>query len=409
MKSFLYACSLAFAALALAAGCASMPIALQASDSDAVYTMPADVQTRWASFENPTAAKGAGGTANKGAKGSAYKTVSAGAEAVLLDVQGSGIVHRIWLTLRERDPQMLRSLRLEMYWDGATTPAVSVPLGDFFGAINGQMVPLENALLSNPEGRSFNAYFTMPFRTGARIVLTNDSDRPVGMLFYDVNFTLQPVPADALYFHAAWRRERFTTLGKDFAILPQVQGKGRFLGAHVGILINPANVGWWGEGEVKMYLDGDTDLPTLVGTGTEDYVGTGWGQDVFQSDFHGCTANSEKAVGFYRYHLPDPVYFHESCRVTLQQMGGAAKEQVLGMLDAGVPIQPVAILQGPTHEQVVQLMELPPDTDFKALPDDWTNFYREDDVSAVAFFYLNRPENNLPGMPAVEARIEGLE
>lgn len=409
MKAYTYAHCLAVAALVFAAGCTTLPPATPMQASDAVYTMPADAQTRWATFENPTAAKGAGGSTNKGAKGSAYTTVLPGQEAVLLDVQGSGIVHRMWLTLRERDPRMLRSLRIDMYWDGAPTPAVSVPFGDFLGAINGQLVTLDNALLSSPEGRSFNAYFSMPFRTGARIVVANDSDRPVGMLFYEVNFTLQPVPADALYFHATWRRERWTTLGEDFAILPQVQGKGRFLGAHVGILLNPANLGWWGEGEVKMFLDGDTALPTLVGTGTEDYIGTGWGQGLFQSSFHGSTVNTEHAVGFYRYHIPDPVYFHENCRVTLQQMGGASKQQVLDMLDANVPVKPIALLQGPTHENVIKLMDLPEDTDFRALPDAWTNYYRTDDVSAVAFFYLDRPENGLPPLADAAARTEALE
>ena len=403
--------SLCFGVIACAAavlvGCATIPAA--APGGSAVYRMPEGAQTRWASFENPGAVPGAGGMANQGAKGAAYESLLPGQETVLLDVAGSGVVRRIWMTVRQQDAAMLRSLRLDMYWDGAETPAVSVPLGDFFGAVHGRLVQLENAFVSSPEARSFNAYFEMPFRTGARVVVANDSDRPVTQLFYEINFTLEEVPEDALYFHAAWRRERWTALGEDFEILPEVQGRGRFLGAHVGLLLNPVYDGWWGEGEVKIYLDGDTDWPTLVGTGTEDYVGTGWGQGLFQHRYHGSTHNADGVIGFYRYHLPDPVYFQEHCRVTLQQMGGASKQAVLAMMDAGTPIQPVSILRGPTHEDVLHLFELPPDTDFRALPDAWTNFYREDDVSAVAFFYLDRPENGLPPLASQAARVEAIE
>lgn len=376
-----------------------------------LYRKPEGTVSRWVSFENPTGEPGVGAQSNKGAKGMAFDALKAGETVTLLDVEGCGTIHRMWFTLRERDPQMLRALRLEMYWDGADKPAVAVPFGDFFCAILGRLTTFENALFASPEGRSFNAYIPMPFRTGARITLTNESDRDVEKLFYDINYTLtKEHPADALYFHAHWRRERWTTLGQDFEILPRVDGGGRFLGAHVGVILHPEIAGWWGEGEVKMYLDGDTDYPTIVGTGTEDYIGTGWGQGVFQQRYHGSlVADADtREYGFYRYHIPEPIYFDKELRVTIQQMGGASKREVAGMLDKGLPIKPVSL---DYDGEFVRLFELDPVPDIREheAPDNaWTNHYREDDVSAIAFFYLDRPANNLSALAPVDERAEAL-
>ena len=164
--------------------------------------------TRWSSFENLAAGKGEGGRENQGAKGHAFDSIKPGETKVLLDVAGSGMVRRMWITLRPRDPKTLR-LRLEMFWDGSQKPAVSVPLGDFFNWVHGQPVKFENALFANPEGRSFVSFVPMPFRKGAKISITNDSQTPIPHIFYDVNVTLgdQHGP-DVMYFHASWRREQ---------------------------------------------------------------------------------------------------------------------------------------------------------------------------------------------------------
>ncbi|MBI1228450.1 MAG: DUF2961 domain-containing protein [Bacteroidetes bacterium] len=188
--------------------------------AQALYQMRTD-QPRWATFENPKAARGAGGMENQSAKGHAFEPIEAGASATLLEVKGTGIVQRIWLSVSDRSPEMLRSLRLEMFWDGEKKPAVSVPLGDFFSISHGQTMPFENALFSSPEGRSFNCFIPMPFRTGARIVVTNDSPKRLDMFFYDVDFQLvESLPADALYFHCHWRRELRAELGKASEQLP---------------------------------------------------------------------------------------------------------------------------------------------------------------------------------------------
>ena len=376
-----------------------------------LYQMPDDVETRWASFENPRGEKGRGGMSNKGGKGAAFHPVQAGETAVLMDVEGSGAIHRMWFTLRDRDPVSLRSFVFRIYWDGAEHPAVEAPFGDFFGAILGRMTPFESDLFSSPEGRSFNCFIPMPFRSAAKVTFTNESGKELDQLFYDIDYTLNSGHGEnVLYFHAAWRRERWTELGRDFEILPRIEGRGRFLGAHIGVIEHPDNQGWWGEGEVKIYLDGDTEFPTLVGTGTEDYIGTAYGQGVFNHRYQGCLVldKDKRQVSFYRHHVPDPVYFHKDIRVAIQQMGGASKNGVVKLLDKGVEVKPVTI-HGP--QGYAKLLEMDPAPDLandKTLPDGWTNMFRRDDVSAVALFYLDRPENGLPEILPVSKRTEGL-
>ncbi len=349
-----------------------------------------------ASPENPTGGKGRGGTAAGGRKGAPTIAVKAGQSVVLAEAQGtSGMVRRIWMTFWDRSPRMLRSLRLDMYWDGAATPAVSAPLGDFFGVGLGRTATFESALFSNPEGRSFNSVVPMPFRRGMRIVLTNESDTDVPEVFYDVDYTLgDRHPAGMLYFHAHWRRENPTRLKEDYEILPRVAGKGRYLGTNIGVAVNRGEYfnTWWGEGEIKIYLDGDSALPTLVGTGTEDYVGTAWGQGRYANLYQGSPIADEGAMqwAFYRYHVPDPVYFRRDLRVTMQQIGYLADHS------RGPLIRTRKRLYRAGEGRVE--MDLSQDGKFE----------RSDDWSSCAYFYLDRPENGLPGLAPVGERVAGL-
>ncbi len=372
---------------------------IESNSMDKLYEYQ-NMSPRWASFENPTAAKGAGGTWNKGAKGHAFDQVLPGETKVLMDVQGSGIIQRMWITNTERDEEMLRALKLEMFWDGADKPAVSVPMGDFFGDVLGHSIAFENALFSDPEGRSFNCNIPMPFRTAARVQLTNTSDRPLRLLFYDINFVLTEHDDDMLYFHAFWHRETENELGVDFEILPHVKGKGRFLGTHIGVITNPMyKKTWWGEGEVKVYLDGDTDLPTLNGTGAEDYPGSAWGLGSYINMYQGCFLAEAPRYTFYRYHIPDPIFFEQECRVTIQRMGGASRPEVVKIRDEGADLIPVT--QGYANEDgtlglmLLQDMDPVPDVADSTLPNGWMNFYRSDDYSATAFFYLDSPSSEL--------------
>jgi hypothetical protein len=309
----------------------------------------------------------------------------------------------------DRSPRMLRALRLDMYWDGASTPAVSAPLGDFFGAGLGRLVPFENALFSSPEGRSFNSVVPMPFRRAARIVLTNESDRDLTRIFFDVDYTLETLSPDVLYFHAYWHRARPTTLGEDFRILPRVHGRGRYLGMTVGVATDPEyGNAWWGEGALKVYLDDDRAHPTLVGTGTEDAIGSGWGQGAFANRYQGSPIAdaAQHTWTFYRLHVPDPIFFARECEVALQQIGGANKADVLGLQAAGAPLTPISIDAG-DRARFSTLLDSP--TPIASAPDDsWVNFYRRDDVSATAYFYLDHAEADLPPIAPVADRVAGL-
>ena len=242
------------------------------------------------------------------------------------------MINRMWFTISDRSPQMLRSLIINIYWDNEDKPAVSVPFGDFFGIGLGKTAVFENALFANPEGRSFNSFVQMPFKEAARIELVNESETDLPMVFYDVNLQLlKEWNNNYLYFHSYWHRDTLTALANDFEIMPAVSGKGRFLGSNISVHANPAYKDcWWGEGEVKIWLDGDSDFPTLVGSGTEDYIGTAWGQGQYINRYTGCPIADDKnrQWTFYRYHIPDPVYFKSGCRVTIQQIGGNTKDIV---------------------------------------------------------------------------------
>ncbi|MDH7601825.1 MAG: DUF2961 domain-containing protein [Armatimonadota bacterium] len=373
-------------------------------DFSELYKLPRGVYTRWASPENYDALPGQAAKANFGRKGSACRPVAAGESFVLAHAEGCGTVRRIWITIRDRGPHMLRGLVLRAYWDGESKPAVEAPLGDFFCQAHGKIVAFQNAWFDNPEGRSFNCRIPMPFRKSFKITVTNESPVDLGMFFYDVNFTLGDEHSnDTGYFHAHFRRENPTKLRQDFEILPRVEGRGRFLGCSLGVIADQERWGrsWWGEGEVKIYLDGDTDYPTLAGTGTEDYVGTGWGLGAFCTPWHGCVlADSENMrYSFYRLHGPDPVYFHSDIRVTIQQMGCFGKEEMVAhMRQKGIK-ELVAWGDGTgriTPEDIERM-------------DYHCGFCeREDDWCATAYFYLDKPTNNLPAIQPYEERIAGL-
>ena len=369
-----------------------------------LYSMPKG-GTRWSSFENPKAEKGKAAWENHGAKGHAFDKIPAGDTISLLEYsESAGIITRMWITINDRSPNMLRSLVLRCYWDGAETPAVECPLGDFFGC-GTHMSTFENELFSSPEGRSFNMYIPMPFNKSAKITVTNESDRLLTHFFYDVNFVTLDVPdPDALYFHTYWNRIQSTTPTEDFVILPKVEGIGRFLGTSVSINSNPAYGNqWWGEGEVKVYLDGDDELPTLCGTGTEDYIGTAWGQGAFYNRYQGCLSADwgNRRWNFYRLHVADPIWFAKDIKFTIQLMGGGPAAEVIEMIKNNVKLVPTSA-DGDGYTNLFK-------TDKPVSQTGWINYYRSEDCASVAWFYLNKAENNLPKIAPVCERTFGLE
>jgi len=373
-----------------------------------LYKKETNAVTRWTSFENPLGQKGEGGKDNGGAKGHAFEYFAPGETKVLLDTKGSGIINRMWMTVRDRDPKTLRSLKIEMFWDNAEKPAVSVPLGDFFCFGLSMMKPFESALFSSPEGKSFNCCIQMPFLTGAKITLTNESDTTAGHLFYDINYTLCPMDGkDMLYFHSWWNRENTVKLCRDYTVLDTVRGEGKFIGVNFGVN-TPKGYGtaWFGEGEMKFYIDGDTEFPTLCGTGTEDYIGTAWGQGTYSNLTQGSLVCDGEAgqYTFYRLHTNDPVRFNADLRVTIQDIGGTETAAILDIIKSGAPCKIVTFdgHDGPFH--------LLYEKDFvleEGHKKGWFNFYREDDFSSTAYFYLDKPLSNLPPLAPLKERIAG--
>ena len=288
------------------------------------------LDSRAATFENPTGARGAGGHAHGGRKGAPSRRLQPGEAVELADLRGPGTVRHIWMTFPPAPPEIMRAMWMEVYYDGSAEPSVSLPCLDFFGLPHGRPAAYDSALTSNHEGRGFNSYFPMPFRNRMRITLTNSAPRPMD-LYYQVDYTLEPaLAADGGYLHVSFRRENPTKLRQDFVIASGLQGPGRFLGCSIGVrTIDPC--AWYGEGEVKVYRDGDTTHPTICGTGLEDYVGSAWGMGRHAAQYAGVPfvvapegrGDSPDFVSFYRWHLPDPIVYREEMTVTIQQIGYA--------------------------------------------------------------------------------------
>lgn len=395
-------------------GCTSKQAETVYPSTDRLFEYSSDITPAWVSFENPTGEKGKGSLENNGAKGHAYDMIKPGETKTLLDIEGSGIINRIWITIREQSEYSLRSLVINMYWDNEEKPAVSSPLGDFFGVGLGKTAVFENELFVNPEGRSFVSYAQMPFKKAAKIEIVNEMDIPVTRIFYDINLQrLKKWNDNFLYFHSYWHRDTSTTLAKDFEILPVIEGKGRFLGSNISVVANPEyEDNWWGEGEIKIYLDEDTEHPSLVGTGTEDYIGTAWGQGVFSGKYSGCTVADivNNHWAFYRYHIIDPIYFRNDCKVTIQQIGGSQKQNVIDLQKNNVDLIPVTISERDKIHLIYKKDDIV-NLDNHEIPGDissWVNFYRSDDLSSVAYFYLDKPTNNLPNIQKISIRTWGI-
>jgi hypothetical protein len=188
---------------------------------------------------------------------------------------------------------------------------------------------------------------------------------------------------------------------RDYEVLPKVSGKGRYLGANFGVIADTKTYfdSWWGEGECKVYLDGDNENPTLAGTGTEDYIGSAWGQGQYGHLYQGChLADTElKHYAFYRYHVPDPVYFHRDIRVTFQQIGGGFPKLVAQIRETGLQ------LIGSSWQAAGEPMNMHPAEGIFSI------FERTDDWSSCCYFYLDRPENGLPPLVPVGERTHGLD
>jgi Protein of unknown function (DUF2961) len=294
-------------------------------------------RSRSLSAENPTGAPGAGGLAadgygaafggqlGPGWKVSPAIVAPAGTSVVLGDVEGPGAIQQIWLTT-SGDPRLLL---LRVHWDGQEQPSVLCPVADFFASGWGTFAQISSlAVCVNPV-RGFNCYWRMPFRRSCRITVENLSDRDA-VVYYQVNYELAPVPPDAGYFHAQFRRSPRIPYGEVCTLLDGVSGRGHYVGTHLAW--DARTPAWWGEGELKFFLDGEA-APTICGTGTEDYFGGAWcfrrdgGEYLtFTGPYTGMPLAVRRADGggrfsLYRWHVADPIRFTVALRVTVQALG----------------------------------------------------------------------------------------
>lgn len=298
-------------------------------------------RARSVSAENRDGAVGQGGRAEAGTGFQAARElgigwkispsieIPAGAEVDLARIAGPGALKHMWLTTTGSWREMV----LRIFWDQSELPAVEVPLGDFFCNGWDHFSPVSSLPVVVAPYKALNCYWEMPFRKEARISLENLGRGPA-VVYYQVDYTEREVGADGGYFHAYWRRENPLVEAGIYELLSEVPGPGLYCGTYLAVGVN--SPGWWGEGEVKFFLDEDEDFPTICGTGTEDYFGGAWDFDVAGAGYTTFTApfvglnqvimpdglyNSQQRFGMYRWHVTDPVTFQRKLRVTIQDLG----------------------------------------------------------------------------------------
>ncbi len=303
-----------------------------------------DMESRSISPENPGGARGMGGQAQIG-EGSAshaardlgqgwkvnpYIQIPAKTTYTIADIEGEGIIQHIWLTPTGK----WRNTILRIYWDGQENPSVECPIGDFFGVGWGEYFQISSAMVCVNPGSAFNSYWQMPFRKSCRMTLENRADESV-IMYYQIDYGLTRVPENAAYFHAQFRRVNPLPYQEVYTVLDGVEGRGKYVGT--AMCWGSNNTGWWGEGEIKFYLDEDRDFPTICGTGTEDYFCGSYNFEdprtrakyqSFSTPYTGfydvetdCLYRSQKRFGMYRWHIMDPICFKDKIRVTMQALG----------------------------------------------------------------------------------------
>ncbi len=292
----------------------------------------------------------------------------------MADIAGPGAIQQIWMTPAPLDKTRWYILRF--YWDDEKEPSIECPMSDFFACGWGKYAQINSLAVCVNPGSAFNCYWTMPFRKRARITMENLDDKDM-VLYYQVNYALGAVPKDSAYLHAQFRREDPLKQKGLFTIIDGVKGKGQYVGTYMAWEVH--SPGWWGEGEIKFYMDGDTQWPTICGTGTEDYFCGSYNFDtkddsgkarytVFSTPYSGLAQvlppdqiyQAGQRFGLYRWHITDPIRFERDLRVTIQS---------LGWQEGGRYLQ------------------------------------TEDDVAAVAFWYQTEPHAPFPPLPSRE-RLE---
>ncbi len=307
-----------------------------------------DAKTRSISPENFTGEKGKGGAARiedgdkvnvanaanaardlgQGWKVNPFIRIKPGETFTLAEIDGPGTIQHIWMTPTGN----WRFSVIRIYWDNEVNPSVEVPVGDFFCMGWNVYAPLSSLAVCVNPGSAFNCYWPMPFRKKCKITMQNINDQDEMRLYYQIDYMLAPVPEESAYFHAQFRRNRINE-NSDYTIVDNLKGKGQFVGLYMAWGVH--NTGWWGEGEIKFFMDGDGKFPTICGTGTEDYFCGSYNFDregqykEFCTPYSGLhqvirpdgTYKSQQRFGLYRWHIMDPVRFEKDLRVTIQDLG----------------------------------------------------------------------------------------
>jgi hypothetical protein len=342
-----------------------------------------DAKSRSISPENFKGGKGEGGRATTGTGSGAARDLGQGwkispsvvikakTSFTIAEIDGPGCIQHIWMTPTGN----WRHSIFRVYWDDEATPSVEAPVGDFFGMGWGQYAPLRSLAVCVNPGSAFNCYWPMPFRKKCRITLENIDEKDM-VLYYQVDYILTEVPSDAAYFHAQFRRVNPLPYKDNYVIVDSIRGKGQYVGTYLAWCVH--NNGWWGEGEIKFYMDGDTDYPTICGTGTEDYFCGSYDFDTRQKNETGIMESRytefntpysglaqvirgdghydiSQRFGLYRWHIRDPVRFEKGLRVTIQALGWREGGRYL-------PLQ--------------------------------------DDIASVAYWYQTEPHGAFPKLPA---------
>jgi len=334
-----------------------------------------NAKTRSISPENFTGEKGKGGMATEGTGknaarelGQGWKVspsvrIEAGQTFVMADIKGTGAIQHIWMTPTGNN----RLNILRIYWDGEKEPSVECPAGDFFACGMGEYTKVNSlAVCVNPKS-GFNCYWTMPFRKRCKITMTNiDAKRMT--LYYQIDYTLTNVAADMAYFHAQFRRVNPLPDKQDYTIVDGIRGRGQYVGTYM--VWGSNSPGWWGEGEIKFFMDGDKKFPTICGTGTEDYFCGSYGfhdpKGGKYLEFNTAYAGMPQVImdekqprfGLYRWHITDPIRFEKDLRVTMQALGWQSGGRYLPL---------------------------------------------KDDLSSVAFWYQREPHTAFPRLPGADA------
>lgn len=342
-----------------------------------------DAKTRSISPENFTGEKGKGGMATEGTGSNASRDLGQGWKVspsvrikskttfTVAEIEGPGSIQHIWMTPTGN----WRHSILRFYWDDETEPSVEVPVGDFFGMGWGKYSNLNSLAVAVNPGSAFNCYWPMPFRKKCKITMENISDKDM-VLYYQVDYVLTEVPSDAAYFHAQFRRVHRIPYKEDYVMVDNIKGRGHYVGTYMAYEIHEN--GWWGEGEIKFFMDGDKQYPTIIGTGTEDYFCGSYDWDtrkkvaegvevVEYTEYSGPYTGLHQVIkgdghyqimqrfGMYRWHINDPIRFEKDLKITIQDLGWRSDGRYL-------PLQ--------------------------------------DDIASVVFWYQSEPHNTFPKLPA---------